>query len=186
MLSEILLRRGYEVEAAYCGKEALGKVSESSPDLILLDVKMPDMSGIEVCQLLASNPSTRNIPVILITATKKSDKLALGLDAGAIDFVEKPFETTELMARVRSALRLKNYMDNLEKIVEERTREITASEKKYRELVEATEDLIFQTDAHGRITFLNSLGAESLGLNLKEIAGLPFLKLIHPEDRKGV
>ncbi len=186
MLGEILRLQGYLTIEAYGGKEAIEAAQEEEPDLILLDIMMPDMDGIEVCRRLSADPVTRNVPIILVTATKKSEMLGEGIDAGALDFVEKPFQNTELLARVRSALRLKNYTDNLERLVGERTQAIALSEKRYREIVEATEDLIFQADPLGVATFVNASGAAALGFDREEMTGLPSLELIVPEDREGV
>ncbi len=106
LLKRKLERENLRVIAAYNGLEALDQVSREMPDLILLDVMMPDMDGIEVCQRLQANESTRGIPVIFITArTNKESKLE-GLGVGAVDYITKPIDLDETMARVQTQLRV--------------------------------------------------------------------------------
>lgn len=105
LLKRKLEKEGLRVTAAYSGIEALDAVKEEKPDLILLDVMMPDMDGIEVCQRLQSQEDTRSIPVIFITArTSKEGKLE-GLGVGAVDYITKPIDLDETLARVQTQLR---------------------------------------------------------------------------------
>ena len=106
LLRRKLEREGIRVTAAYTGAEALALVAKEKPDLILLDVMMPDMDGIEVCQRLQSDEGTRSIPVIFITArTAKESKLE-GLNVGAVDYITKPIDLDETLARVQTQLRV--------------------------------------------------------------------------------
>ncbi len=110
---------GYEVLVAMNGEEALEKVASESPDLILLDVMMPKINGFEVCQILKSDPNTQFIPIIMVTALQDVEDKVRGIEAGADDFISKPFNKMELMARVKSLLRIKFLHDELqEKIVQ--------------------------------------------------------------------
>jgi CheY-like chemotaxis protein len=105
LLKRKLEREGLRVVAAYNGLEALEQVNRERPDLILLDVMMPDMDGIEVCQRLQANDATRGIPIIFITArTDKESKLE-GLGVGAVDYITKPIDLDETLARVQTQLR---------------------------------------------------------------------------------
>src|SRR3954469_6364098 len=105
LLKRKLEREGIRVTAAYNGLEALEDVKKDKPDLILLDVMMPDMDGIEVCQRLQADESTRGVPVIFITArTTKESKLE-GLSVGAVDYIPKPIDLDETLARVQTQLR---------------------------------------------------------------------------------
>jgi two-component system sensor histidine kinase/response regulator len=105
LLKRKLEREGLQVTAAYNGQEGLEKIAQHKPDLILLDVMMPDMDGIEVCQRLQANDDTRSIPVIFITArTNKESKLE-GLAVGAVDYITKPIDLDETLARVQTQLR---------------------------------------------------------------------------------
>ncbi len=110
---------GYDVIIAMDGEEALQKVYDEKPDLILLDVMMPKRNGFEVCRILKNNQDTRFIPVIMVTALKDVEDKINGIEAGADDFISKPFNKTELMARVRSLLRIKFLHDELENRMEQ-------------------------------------------------------------------
>ena len=114
ILSKGLTQPGYYLVFAGSGAEALEIVAELAVDLILLDVMMPEMDGLEVCQRLKSNPQWQFIPIILVTALSSKEDLAHGLEVGADDFIAKPFEWLELEARIRSMLRLKEQYDRLE------------------------------------------------------------------------
>ncbi len=114
LMRELLSSRGYEVSTAQSAAEAEQIVSESYPDLILLDVIMPGKSGYELCRELKENSATRLIPVVMITGlTDREDKVR-GIEAGADDFLNKPIFPEELFARVKSLLKLKDFTDELE------------------------------------------------------------------------
>ncbi len=112
-LLDTLLSDNYETVKAYDGAEAMGKISENSPDLILLDIMMPEIDGYEVTRRLKNNADTRRIPIILITALEGSEDKALGIEAGADEFLNKPVNPAELRARVKSLLKLKVYQEQL-------------------------------------------------------------------------
>jgi two-component system cell cycle response regulator len=113
LLASKLDGRKYEILQAYGGIEALEKVEKKSPDLILLDVMMPDMDGYEVTTRLKNDPKTANIPIIMVTALDGSEDKIQGLEAGAEEFLSKPVNTTELLARINSMLRLRRYREQL-------------------------------------------------------------------------
>jgi DNA-binding response OmpR family regulator len=106
LLQDRLEREGYEIITSYDGKSGIEKAIKEIPDLILLDVMMPDITGIEVCKALVQNPITSNIPIILVTAKSGAEDTKEGLEAGAFDYIKKPFNRIELLARVHSALKL--------------------------------------------------------------------------------
>ncbi len=112
-LSRLLRAEGLEVAAEVDGAGALESVRLLKPDLILMDVLMPGMSGLEVCRLLKGDPQTRLIPVLLLTGSGEMEDRVRGLEAGADDFLSKPPERLELLARVKSLLRMKGYTDRL-------------------------------------------------------------------------
>jgi two-component system cell cycle response regulator len=105
LIQDRLEKAGYEVVTAYDGTAGLNKAYDENPDLILLDVMMPDISGFEVCKRLAADKRTKLIPIILLTALIDSDNVKEGLDAGAFDYIKKPFNKAELLSRIKSALR---------------------------------------------------------------------------------
>jgi putative two-component system response regulator len=112
---EMLLRReGFEVHGASDGSSALAECMSFRPDLILLDVLMPGMSGFEVCKRIKATPETRLTPVVLITGLSATEDRIKGINAGADDFLSKPIDLNELLARTRSLIRLKQYTDEME------------------------------------------------------------------------
>ena len=114
------LKEDYKVTFARSGPEALDFAqNDSPPDLILLDIMMPDMDGYEVCRRLKENEKTRDIPVIFVTALDEEDDETRGLAAGAVDFITKPFSLPIVRARVKTHLDLKFYQDRLKKQTEE-------------------------------------------------------------------
>jgi DNA-binding response OmpR family regulator len=115
LLQDRLESEHYEIITAYGGKSAIEKATSELPDLILLDIVMPDISGIEVCRKLIAQPETSKIPIILVTAKSDEEGIQTGLDAGAYDFLRKPFNKVELLARVGSAIK---YADAYKKILE--------------------------------------------------------------------
>ena len=102
-----------ELSHAHCGFDGFDQAQASNPDLILLDVMMPDASGFDICRKLKATSETRNIPVIFLTGASDVDQKVLGFDVGAVDYIQKPFDSAELSARVRAALRTKRFQDML-------------------------------------------------------------------------
>src|SRR5512146_319522 len=113
LLEAKLTSEYFEVVTAFSGMEALGKMEECDPDIILLDVMMPGMDGFEVCRRIKANPKTAHIPVVMVTALDQPSDRVAGLDAGADDFLTKPVDDAALFARVRSLVRLKLMTDEL-------------------------------------------------------------------------
>ncbi len=113
-LATLLRREGFEVRDASDGAAALAKCTSFRPDLILLDIVMPGMDGFEVCRHIKATPETRLTPVVLITGLSATADRIKGINAGADDFLSKPIDFNELLARTRSLLRLKQFTDELE------------------------------------------------------------------------
>ncbi len=114
VLGAILNKKDYELAVAMNGQQALDTVAKIKPDLILLDVMMPVMDGHEVCRRLKENESTKDIPVIFITAKTESEDIIRGFELGAVDYITKPFIGSELIARVHTHLSLKNTKESLQ------------------------------------------------------------------------
>jgi adenylate cyclase len=114
VLDAILSPRGYRVVTARSGAEALQKVRDDTPDLVLLDILMPGMSGYEVAQHLRDDPATRVLPIVMVTALGAQEEKVKAIEAGADDFLTKPVNQLELLARVKSLLRIKEYHDTIQ------------------------------------------------------------------------
>jgi cyclic di-GMP phosphodiesterase len=115
LLTEILKTAGYQVRAATNGEQALEEFKKRQPDLVLLDVMMPKLDGFEVCRRLKSDPETQLTPVVLVTSLAAARDRIKGIEAGADDFLNKPYDQAELLARVRSLLKLKARTDELDR-----------------------------------------------------------------------
>lgn len=113
-LARLMTLRGYEVVTASDGESALNTVACERPDIVLLDVRMPKIDGLEVCRRLKDDPATCLTPVVLITALGETEDRIRGIEAGADEFLAKPFDVAELEARVRSLVRLKHHTDQLD------------------------------------------------------------------------
>lgn len=119
LLQDRLNKEGFKVITAYDGNSGVKKAIEELPDLILLDVMMPGVDGFEACRNISSDYRTKHIPIILVTALNSSEDTQKGFDAGAFDYIKKPFNKIELLARIKSALRFSEtnqLMVELEKI----------------------------------------------------------------------
>ena len=113
LLGDLLTFKGYQVDTAPDGRQALAKIGESPPDLVLLDVMMPGLSGYDVCRAMRASPATALLPVVLVTSLDPHEERIKGIEAGADDFLGKPINQLELLARVKSLLRIKSLQDEV-------------------------------------------------------------------------
>src|SRR5205085_11518322 len=114
LLEDLLCFHGYDVEAATCGDEALALIRDRMPDLVLLDVLMPGMSGYDVCRAIRADPHVAMLPVVMITALEDREERVKGIEAGADDFLSKPVNPPELLARVKSLLRIRRLYETVQ------------------------------------------------------------------------
>lgn len=136
----ILQEEGYHPIYAENGSDGLIMVLKEQPDLILLDIMMPGMSGFEVCKKLKASQDTQDIPVIFLSTKSDSEDVVTGFEMGAADYIVKPFQAGELLARVKTQVKLKTLQHDLERAVEIRTMELQATNE---ELFETHNDLTF-------------------------------------------
>ncbi|MEI6055925.1 MAG: response regulator [Lentisphaerota bacterium] len=130
----------YDVTTAKDGESALKSISKNPPDLVLLDVEMPGINGYEVCRRIRANEKTTHIPVIFVTSLSGIQDEIKGLGLGAVDFITKPFNSEIVKIRVKNQLELKALRDHLERLVEERTKELELRTKE----VELTQDTVIE------------------------------------------
>jgi len=176
LLVRLLGADGYDTEATPNGRSALDAVSARTPDLILLDVVLPDMDGIDVCRRLKSAPATRLVPVVLLTGMIDRTHRLNGIQAGADDFLSKPFDPGELTARVKSLVRLKRYIDELD--------EVDAIVRSLALTIEAR-DAYTEGHCERLSQYAVALG-EELGLSEAELSALDRGAYIHDVGKIGV
>jgi adenylate cyclase len=138
LLDAVLSPRGFRVVTASSGKEALDVLGKEHPDLVLLDILMPGIDGYEVCRRIREAPGTAFLPVIMITASEGEEKIR-AIESGADDFIHKPFDQAELLARVRSLVRVKRYHDTIENQAAELARWNHELEQRVQDQVEQLE-----------------------------------------------
>jgi two-component system cell cycle response regulator len=170
LLGELLTEQGYNLAFAANGEEALTQAMELTPDVILLDVMMPGMDGFEVCQRLRSDPLLAEVPVIMVTALDDRASRIRGIQAGADDFVSKPFDQIELQARVRTITQLNRY------------RRLHTERAKFEWVVEKADDGYLIID-DGLVLYANLQARHYLGLpaSHSESISEPFLDLVHKQ-----
>jgi PAS domain S-box-containing protein len=168
LMNTLLRKAGYSVLTAESGREALELAKQNHPDLVISDVSMPQMNGLEFCRLIRQDNDLRWVPILLVSAQRKdTESVVAGLKAGADDYLEIPFDSTRLVAKVSRLL--------------ERSR----LEANYRDLVDQASDTIFTQDLEGRITNVNAAGARFLGVKQQDLIGTFFRDAFHVESQNG-
>jgi len=176
LFERLLARDGHTVIRAHDGATALKIVAAELPDLVLVDVMMPQLTGFEVCRQLKQHPATRLIPVVLITALQENADRLEGINAGADDFLSKPVNAPELSARVRSLLRIKRYTDELD-----------SAEATMLSLARTIEARDQYTNGHCRRLAAYAVGfGRSLGLADSELAALSAGGVLHDIGKVGI
>ena len=203
LLTQLLTEHGYTVHPASDGELALEFVRSILPDLILLDIRMPGMDGFEICRRLKAEERTRSIPIIFISILEDEHDKVKGFQAGAVDYITKPFQPEEVLARVRIHLSLRELTEQLEQKVAERTKELVgvteqlqqelaerkrteealrASEEKYRRIVDTANEGIWVLGPEAMTTFVNAKMAEMIGYCPEELLGRPLTDFMFAED----
>jgi putative two-component system response regulator len=188
LLTDILKGEGYEVRSAISGELALHAATAQPPELMLLDIRMPGMDGFEVCQRLKAQDSTRDVPVIFVSAMSDTLEKLKGFELGAVDYVTKPYQREELLARVHTHIELNRLRRHLEEMVEERTESLRISEMKLRtsllESISAIAATVEIRDPYTaghqrRVAQLATAMAHELGLPEQRIEGLNLAAVVH-------
>ncbi len=175
VLLELLGQAGFEVLIAEDGESALQRAAYARPDLILLDVLMPELDGFATCARLKARPDTREIPVIFMTALAETVDKVRGLDAGAVDYVTKPFQPEELLARVRTHLTLQRLRTKLQE-----------SEERLSRIFESAMDAIVTIDAKGEISLFNAAAEQVFRCRAAGAVGTPFARFLSESFRAVV
>lgn len=195
LLSQWLIPLGYDIELAVNGTEAVQKASESSPDLIILDIMMPVMDGYEACSIIKAAPETKNIPIIIVTALNDRESKLKGLSVSANDFLSKPIDPSELTIRVKNLLLIKSYEDFmlrhnqiLEEEVAERTQDlINISKEMIWKLTAAAEFRDMETGAHiARIGFYAGKIAAAMAMSMDFVETITFTSALHDIGKLGI
>jgi putative two-component system response regulator len=189
-LQSVLEGEGYELEMAENGMQAIEKAKKLLPDVILLDVMMPGMTGFEVCQRIRSDPQIAEIPIIILTALDDRDSLLNALKAGADDFISKPFDRYELRARLMGITRLNRYQKLLQeraKLREANAHLLAAYEATIEGWSHALDLRDRETEGHSqRVTELTIKLAEAHGMSADEIMHMRRGALLHDMGKIGV
>jgi PAS domain S-box-containing protein len=171
LLEELLSGCGYQVVLAESGTEALEKIRTERIDLCLLDVMMPEMDGFDLCRRIKADDTHGAIPAIMITAHNDKENRIRGIEAGAEDFISKPFDGTEVLARVKMLLHVKSLNDQLE-----------ASRARYLSIIEDQTELICRYLPDGRLSFVNGAYSRYFGLSRNELIDSNFIPNIPEAD----
>jgi len=166
LAANILLSKGYNIGVAESGLEALKHVKINEPDLILLDIMMPGMNGLEVCKILKDDDNYKHIPIIFLTANAKKEKIVYALQLGAADYVTKPFDEAELMARVSIHIEYRESQKQLEH-----------ANQYTKTILDNTPEPILLYTSDGLITDINTSAKQVLGFSKDEFMGMNIQKL---------
>ena len=188
---DFLQAGGYQVLVAEDGKSALERLKHAKPDLILLDVMMPEMDGYEVCHRLKQDKNTQNIPVIFMTALSNPDDILKGFEAGAVDYITKPVQYKEALARVNNHLQICQLQRDMQaqnkQLKEENIRRkrvqdaLRESRERYRLLAENSTDLISRQSPEGIYLYVSPACRSLLGFEVEEMVGKRFVDFLHPQ-----
>jgi len=181
LLKSILKKEGYQVRAAVNGNMALESVKAELPDLILLDIMMPVMSGFEVCRQLKEDETTREIPVIFLSAMQEPDDKVKAFTLGGVDYITKPFEAKEVLSRVKAHLTIRQLQEDLagakekvEERVDARTKEIKLLSSYLQDIIDSMPSALLGVDEEGKITHFNEEAGKMTVMPEQSILGQKF------------
>lgn len=181
IILESLENHGYEVLVAKDGESAIEQAKYAQPDIVVLDIMMPDIDGFEVCRRLKENDTTKEIPVIFITALSDIESRSKGFEVGAVDYITKPIQYKEVLTRIDTQLRLRQLqkkIDHLEKTNQD-------SQNRFETLAETVNAGVF-IHQDGEFQYVNQTTEKITGYSRDELYQLKFWELIHPELREEV
>jgi PAS domain S-box-containing protein len=182
LLTQLLSHAGYHVRPTREPHLAIESALAQQPDLILLNVRMPKIDGIEVCRRLRQDERTCDIPIIFVSAVTNLQDRIRGFEAGGVDFVSKPYQELEVLARVRTHLALRSMQVRLEEIVDERTAELSESEAGFRAIFEQAPVGIAHVSTDGHFLRLNQKFCDIVGYTPEEMRSKTFQEITHPDD----
>ena len=185
LLAELLEKEGYQVRPAEKAQTAIDSALAKPPGLILLDVRMPEMDGFEVCRHLKQDERTRHVPVIFVSALDDIEAKIQSFEAGGVDYISKPFQEQEILARVKTHMSLFRMQQHLEQLVEERTAEVAESEARSRSFVENANETIVVTQDEV-VKYCNPKISELTDYSQEEMLSQGIDVFIHPEDLEMV
>lgn len=187
ILASVLMPEGYAIHFAGSGPEAIAQAHNLIPDLVLLDVMMPDMDGFEVCRSLRADPRLALVPIVLVTALDDQASRIRGLEAGADDFLSKPVSRAELRARVRTITRLNRFrtlLDERQQAAEELARAYDATLEGWSRALDLRDH---ETEGHSRrVTEMTERLAIALGVPNAELAHIRRGALLHDIGKMGI
>lgn len=179
ILGHIMGRGGLNISVAPNGEKALEIIEKNMPDLILLDIMMPGIDGYEVCERLKQDETTKDIPVIFLTALSELENIVKGFKVGAVDYITKPFQEEEVICRTTSQLKLKKTQNELI----QSQKNLMQSENLYRSIVQKVPEIIFQLDPDQNIFFANH-AFSGLGYEPESLKGIPLVELIASDNKE--
>ncbi|MBV9491822.1 MAG: response regulator, partial [Verrucomicrobia bacterium] len=188
VIAAYLAIAGYSTFEAESAEETLERLEEVTPDLILLDYVLPDMNGVLLLQIIRARPPLQYLPIIFVTGMVDLPTKQQALEFGAVDYIEKPFDGYDLVARVGANVRRKDQEEqarqNSAALAEAAQSALETSEQRFRTLVQNSFDLVCELDGSLRMAYVSPNHKDILGHDVATLNGADWLNFVHPEDRE--
>ncbi|MBE9176266.1 response regulator, partial [Synechocystis salina LEGE 06155] len=196
ILTKIIVSAGWQVRIAVAGQAAIAECRQQPPDLILLDVMLPDLNGFEVCRILKHLPTTQNIPILFMTALTNATDKVKGFQSGGVDYITKPFHSEEVLARLRVHWRIRQMEQilslqnqqlqelntQLKQQVSSRDNQLKVSQETLQRFLDNAHDLIQSISlSNGQFLFVNQAWLKILGYSFSDLKTLTIFDIIHPD-----